>query len=141
MTSWLTHLFAIVLLTALVAGCSKKVNKAEGLTGSWEWKSTDGGLTAHIHQTPATTGKTEQLRLSGTLQYFRYTNNVLTGEGTYHLTERYCIHDQKLKTVIQFSGAEEALMVESLHGQQLVLSDENHDGVTLLYERNNLMDN
>ena len=141
MTSKLIHLFAIVLLTALAAGCSKKVNKAEGLTGRWEWKSTDGGLAAHIHQTPATTGKTEQLRLSGTLQYFRYTNNVLTEEGTYHLSERYCIHDQKLKTVILFSGNQEALMVENVDEQQLVLSDENYDGLTLLYERNDLMDN
>lgn len=141
MTIKLTHLFAIVLLTALAAGCSKKVNKTEGLTGNWEWKSTDGGLAAHLHQTPASTGKTKRLKLSSNFQYYRYTNNTLTEQGTYQLAEQTCIHDQKLKTVIRFSGAEETLMVENVDQQQLLLSDENYDGVTILYERNNLMDN
>lgn len=125
----------------MVAGCSKKISKQQGLTGHWEWKSTDGGLAAHLHQTPASTGKTEQLKLGSNFRYYRYTNNILTQEGTYQLREQACIHDQKLKTVIDFSGTEQALMVENVSAQQLLLSDESYDGINILYERNNLMDN
>ena len=141
MSSRLTYLVTIVLMASFISSCSKNVNKAEGLAGSWEWKSTDGGLAAHLNQTPATTGKTNQLKLTSSFQYFRYTDHVLTEEGTYSLSQRACIHDQKLKTVIQFSGSEQALMVENINQQDLVLLDENYDGVIIFYERRNSMDN
>ena len=141
MTSRITSFFAFVLLAVMAAGCTKKETKTQGLAGNWEWKSTDGGLGAHLHQTPASTGKTERLKLTTDFKYYRYTNNLLSEEGSYQLSNQTCIHDHTLKTVIRFSGSQQGLMVEAMGPQQLVLSDENFDGVTLLYERNNLMDN
>lgn len=128
---------AIALMASLIIGCSKQVDQQQGLAGAWEWKSTDGGLGFHLHETPATTGKSEQLILTNNLRYSRYTNHVVTEEGAYTLTDRTCIHDKKSKTVIQFSGALQDIMVESMDRKKLVLSDEHYDGFEFIYERKN----
>ena len=141
MTSRLNLLFAIMVMALFITGCSKQMGNAEGLTGTWEWKSTDGGLANHLHQTPSTTGIKEQLKLTNGLQYIRYKDGFVTEEGTYTLSEKACIHDKKLKSVIQFSDAAGALMVENVDPQQLILSDEHFDGLEIRYERKNLKDN
>ena len=137
MTNKLHSLLALILMAIFATGCTKQIETTHALSGTWEWKSTDGGLGFHLHQTPATTGTTQQLELKSNLQYVRYTNNAVTEEGTYSFTEQACIHDGQKKNIIHFSGSPQTYMVEKIAQQQLVLSDEHYDGVEILYERKN----
>lgn len=128
-------LFAVFLFMA----CSKEnqANNKPGaeLSGSWEWERTDGGIAAHIHHSPQTTGKNIELQFAGN-RYFVYTNGILSSEGTYALKSRTCIHDYAEKSFIDFSSAADPdLMIESQDGLTLVLSDEAFDGVSSRYKR------
>lgn len=141
MTNKLHYLLAFMLMATFTTSCTKQVQNGEALAGTWEWKSTDGGLGFHLHLTPASTGQREQLKLTGNLRYFLYINNVMKEEGSYALWDQPCIHDKKKKTVIRFSGALQDRMVEKVDREQLVLSDEHYDGFEFMYERKNEQDN
>lgn len=123
----------MVLLTIAVS-CEMEELTITSLTGKWEWVSTEGGFAAHIHDTPASTGKKIQLELRDNNKYFVYTNGQITSEGTYSLSLKKCIHDHSQKQWINFSS-DQNMMVERLDSEQLYLSDESYDGIGHLYSR------
>lgn len=130
--------FIGILLTGLLGiSCSKfkKENANDSIVGEWEWVKTDGGIANHIHDTPASTGKKVELRLTDQ-SYFITTNGALSSQGTYTLVSATCIHDHRNKAVIDFSSASDPdMMVEEMNNNTLILSDEAYDGVGSLYHR------
>jgi hypothetical protein len=104
------------------------------LIGKWNWVRTDGGLAAHIHETPKTTGKKIILEFKENNQYRKYINGVLQAQGTYSLSSRKCIHDLQEKQVISIPSEME-MMIESLDENNLQLSDDNPDGMASQYQR------
>jgi predicted protein tyrosine phosphatase len=134
-----------IVITGIVTGCSKQADKAtnkEGLVGTWQWVRTDGGFAFHIHETPITTGKNIDLKITSDKKYYIYTNGSLTSEGTYLPETRKCIHDFKDKTVINFSSPSDYdFMVEKVNKENLYLSDETYDGIGSGYKRKNLNGN
>lgn len=122
------------LMVSFLSSCTKQHENKNELAGTWQWERTDGGIANNLHQTPASTGKTIQLRLNADFTYSVHTNGSLTSKGTYILEEKKCIHDSKTKAFINFSSLSDMdLMVESLHNRQLLLSDEALDGVISQY--------
>ncbi|MEP7372685.1 MAG: hypothetical protein ABI675_04800 [Chitinophagaceae bacterium] len=137
MNNRLFRFATIIMVVGLVSACSKDANKRakeDGLSGTWEWVRTDGGIAFNIHDTPMSTGKNIDLKITLDGKYFLYTNGSLTSEGTYLLETRKCIHDKVDKPVIKFSSLSD-FMVEKLDQNSLELSDEAYDGTGSLYKR------
>ena len=134
--------FAVVIALVIIAACTKytdvpskiETTSDTTLVGTWQWVRTDGGIADNIHDTPAATGKQLELQLSGDGVYAVFTNGTLTSQGTYNLEKRTCIHDRATKTYLVFS-ADPGLMVEEINKTNLLVSDENADGVDHLYKR------
>jgi hypothetical protein len=130
-------LLTSMAVISLAIGCSKSQEKSsmqENLAGTWQWIRTDGGIAAHIHNTPANTGKNVELKITADGKYAIYTNDILTAEGTYTLETKRCIHDHTDKTFINFSSDQD-LMVEKLTNDQLDVSDDAYDGFASVYKR------
>lgn len=133
----LLRLLAILTLLVIFTDCSKETGEKPtdlALKGTWIWVRTDGGLANHIHQTPANTGMSMELKFDAGNRYFIYTNGALISEGSYLLQERNCIHDHTDKTYIDFSN-DPGMLVEKLDHQTLELSDNAYDGIGSLYQR------
>jgi hypothetical protein len=131
--------YLLIVLVLFISSCIKQANKISndtGLAGTWQWVSSDGGISNNIHNTPSSTGKNIDLIITSDNKYFLYTNSILTSQGTYVLEIRSCIHDHKDKTLINFSSAfEQDMMVEKLDKDHLELSDEVYDGTGSSYKR------
>jgi hypothetical protein len=128
--------FLIILPAFAFIACSKNDETAAvaSLAGNWQWVSTDGGIAAHIHETPANTGKNIELKITADGTYTVYTNGQLSSAGTYTIETRKCIHDHANKPFIIFS-ADRDVMIENLDVISLEVSDEAYDGVGSLYKR------
>ena len=130
------ELLITIVMIISITSCSKRADKPsveDSLTGTWEWVSTNGGIANHIHETPASTGENIYLKITTDGNYFRYTNGVLTSNGTYVLLTRKCIHDLTDKTFIDFSSDYD-FMIERLDKQNLEVSDEAFDGIGSSYK-------
>jgi len=137
MKTILFHLAIVIMVAGFAPACSKPANKGtkeNGLAGTWQWIRTDGGIAFHIHDTPLSTGKNVDLKITADGKYFLYTNGSLSSEGTYLMETRKCIHDNADKPLIRFSSFAD-FMVEKLDQDTLELSDEAYDGVGSLYKR------
>jgi len=120
----------------LLAACSKDNDESSQLEGTWEWLGTAGGLANHIHDTPASTGKNIDLRLTRDKKYFVYTNGVITSQGSFQLGKEVCIHNGSEKTVLLFSpGFTHEKMIESLNAGRLELNSNSPDGTGSSYRR------
>ena len=127
-----TTLAAATAVMALTA-CSKSSDNSD-ITGSWSWVSRNGGIGGNTNETPASTGKNITLVLGTDSKYSIWENGVIISQGTYTRSTGTCIHDQGIKTTLDFSGAPD-MMVESFNGNTLVLSDEANDGLNSTYRR------
>jgi len=127
-----------VLLTFLIitifSSCEIDEVGVSALKGKWQWESTEGGMAAHIYDTPASTGKKIELEIKKDKEFVESTNEKVTSTGTYNFKKEKCIHDHSEKSVLVLSTGKE-LMIESLDAEYLVLSDENYDGLTYRYRR------
>ncbi len=138
------YFLTMIAAVGLATSCSKQVEQSAtqgSLAGTWQWVRTDGGLAYHIHETPSTTGKNIDLKLTADGTYEIITNGAATSSGTYILETRKCIHDGKEKRFINFSLPSDGdFMIESVDGEQLQLSDEAYDGIGRLYARKGLQE-
>ncbi len=137
------YFLVTLLATVSITSCSKEVGKPtveESLVGAWQWVRTDGGFAFHIHETPITTGKNIDLKITTNGKYSIYTNGALTSNGTYALEKRKCIHDHMEKTFINLSSDDD-FMIEKVDRENLEVSDEVHDGIGSSYKRKSLNGN
>lgn len=134
---------AFLLMLATLAACqhentpidqSAKLQESTGLAGSWEWVRTDGGFAYHIHDTPASTGKTISMTLTSDLHYTISINNVQTWDGTYTVEEKG--DGENAQTWINFSDdAVQDMVINHVDATLLELSDNFADGVASQYKR------
>jgi len=135
----------LIMLAVLQSGCKKSsqiqtesetLPISNSLEGSWIWTRTDGGIAAHIHETPASAGRTVKLVLRSDNTYTIYTNGNLSSQGTYSINSHNCIHEGVNKPLIDFSNDMD-WTVESVINNVLSLSDEAYDGIISQYKRGN----
>jgi hypothetical protein len=105
------------------------------LTGAWKWVRTDGGFGNTIHDSPASTGKTIVLNLQTNGQYFYTTNGTLSSSGSYQLLSKKCIHNNEMKTYIDFSNDTDLMVEKPVTVNELSLSDDAYDGLGMLYKK------
>lgn len=74
--------YALCALLLFITACSKNDDQYAGITGKWDWVSTDGGLIG-IHETPASTGKNTILQFTSDKKFYVSTNGILTYQGTF----------------------------------------------------------
>jgi Na+/proline symporter len=101
--------YLILLISIMLFACKKgTVTPAVGITGSWQWVSTKGGI-GGISYTPASTGKNFVLQLNADSSY-------VTGQqsGKFHIG----VDPLYLKSLISFSGS---LSAEYLYMPQNIL--------------------
>lgn len=135
----ISALLPACLLILALSDCSKYTpssQKPGELAGTWNWVKTDGGFGFHIHDTPASTGKTIQWKFTSDGRYSIYQNGSLVSQGNYTLKSAKSIRDHSEKKVIHFEGANEPdWMILELTHQQLEITDNNYDGVSSIYSR------
>ena len=122
----------LLFLFTITTSCSENnVDSGKNLVGTWSWKSSSGGI-AGTTETPLSTGKNIDLKLTSDGKYFYFTNGIILSQGTYNLVTQNCIHDHTDKKVLIFSN-DESMMIEKIDNSNLSLSDENYDGFSNLY--------
>ena len=129
-TRYASLVFIIVLATLF--SCTKQAEVQPAYIGTWNWIRTEGGVAAQVHDTPASSGRAMELQLLSNGTYVYKTNGEITSSGTFRVEKRKCIHDHTQKDFLLFS-ADQGMMIESLAGSQLKLSDEAYDGLWSLY--------
>ena len=97
------------------------------LTGKWNWVSTDGGIAANIHKTPASTGNTLQLSLMKNYTYTITQNGAVVTSGKYELVSKKSIYSGEMERFIQFTET------EGEQSQNIVIN-----GIIKIYETNHM---
>lgn len=112
------------------------------ITGTWNWLSTDGGIGFHIHNTPASTGKTITLSISEDYQYEIKENDVSKSKGTYTLILKNSIYSGNPARFIEISDDNYINQHVVLNGiisiadeQQLNIADNFHDGIASQFSK------
>jgi len=127
-----------LLFTFIFIGCNdefQNLTSGSNLTGTWNWTNTDGGLAAHIHETPVTTGKTIQLVLNNDLTYKVLENNSEVSSGKYKLTKEESIYSSELGNNItlgdnfHLQNVELNGIISVEDGKVLTISDNAYDGI------------
>lgn len=132
-------LVALLVTTISKTSCKKNQDgrtDAKDLVGVWEWVRTDGGFGFHIHHTPASTGKQIELKVGTDNKYSFYVNGVLKSEGTFTISLKQSIVDQKNKRFIDFSDPnDQDQLIFRVDNGVLELTDNYHDGTGSQYKK------
>lgn len=95
---------AILLLVALVTGCSKSNDSFDTrLAGSWEWTSEQPAIYASSIITPQSTGIQEWLFFRSTGKYEIIRNGITVQEGSYKVSAARTYYNMKVRQ-IWFNG-------------------------------------
>lgn len=132
------YLFLFLFLGSFLSACQKEeIDLAEStsLVGSWQWVSSNGGITGQDRQTPASTKTTKVIQFTSTNQFISYQNGVKDQEITYTLQKGKSIYDASGQSdLIDFATASSRYSFR-LENNQLYLFDEVTDGYTHRYVR------
>lgn len=107
------------------------------LTGKWNWVSTDGGIAANIHKTPASTGNTLQLSLMKNYTYTVTQNGNVVENGKYELVLKKSIYSGEMERFIQCTDTDGEQspsiltngIIKIYETNHMSISDNNPDGV------------
>jgi hypothetical protein len=107
------------------------------LTGKWNWVSTDGGIAANIHRTPASTGNTLQLSLMKNYTYTIIQNGNVVENGKYDLVLKKSIYSGEMEKFIQCTKTEGESsqnivttgIIKVYETNHMSISDNNYDGI------------
>lgn len=134
-----------IFLSAFVfISCEKEENAplndedftVDPFMGTWEWVRSDGGLASHIHDTPASIGKTVTYTFAYDMKYIRYENGFQVSTGTFSKEKKKCIHSNEEKLFIDFSSPSDPdFMIETQLGNVLETSDEAADGINSSFKK------
>ncbi|MFH6773071.1 hypothetical protein [Gaetbulibacter aestuarii] len=137
-------LFFAALLLIIIFSCkSSEVSFVNPeLFGTWVWISTDGGIGNHIHNTPESTGFTIELRLNKDSEYSLYKSKLRIGTGSYHITEKRSLLQNKLAAFITLdenandsSNIISSGMLILEKKDTLIISQDVYDGVGSTFAR------
>ena len=113
----------------------------DNLVGTWNWTSTDGGISGQIHETPATTGKSIELNLMENYDYTIVENDVEISSGTYDLSLEESILSGEMEIFITYSHnyQNQDVVVSGIINVQgainLSITEDIADGVVSVFEK------
>lgn len=121
MKKWMMALMGISLMGV---SCTKDSEQVKDITGKWQWKMSVGGFTGNDTLRPST-GTAVYLLLKSDGTYQRRTNDGVTGEGSYAVTEATSIFTNSTQKAIRFDNNSANEKLIQWNGNQLILLD-NH---------------
>lgn len=138
------NIIYLFILTLGIISCSSdnetEINNSD-LVGEWNWTNTDGGIAAHIHETPETTGKIIRLNLMGNYEYSVTENGTEISSGIYELTMKKSIYSGEMERFIQFPENQQYIgivtrgIIKTYENNKLDISDNNYDGIGSGFEK------
>ena len=138
------NLIYLFILTFGIISCSSdnetEINNSD-LVGEWNWTNTDGGIAAHIHETPETTGKIIRLNLMGNYQYSVTENGTEISSGIYELNMKKSIYSGEMERFIKFPENQQYIgivtrgIIKTYENNKLDISDNNYDGIGSGFEK------
>ena len=138
------NIIYLFILTLGIISCSSdnetEINNSD-LVGEWNWTNTDGGIAAHIHETPETTGKIIRLKLMGNYEYSVTENGIEISSGVYELNMKKSIYSGEMERFIQFPENQQYIgivkrgIIKTYDNNKLDISDNNYDGVGSGFEK------
>ena len=135
------YLFILTLgIISCISDNETEINNSD-LVGEWNWTNTDGGIAAHIHETPETTGKIIRLNLMGNYEYSVTENGTEISSGIYELTMKKSIYSGEMERFIQFpenqqyKGIVTRGIIKTYENNKLDISDNNYDGIGSGFEK------
>jgi hypothetical protein len=131
-------LIYVFILTVAIISCSSddetKIDNSD-LIGKWNWTNTNGGIGAHIHETPGTTGKTIHLNLMENYNYSITENGTEISSGIYELIMKKSIYSGEMDRFIQFSKNQQFTeivikgIIKTYETDKLDIYDNKYDGI------------
>jgi hypothetical protein len=138
------NIIYLFILTLGIISCSSdnetEINNSD-LVGEWNWTNTDGGIAAHIHETPETTGKIIRLNLMGNYEYSVTENGTEISSGIYELNMKKSIYSGEMERFIQFPENQQYIgivtrgIIKTYENNKLDISDNNYDGIGSGFEK------
>ena len=138
------NIIYLFILTLGIISCSSdnetEINNSD-LVGEWNWTNTDGGIAAHIHETPETTGKIIRLNLMGNYEYSVTENGTEISSGIYELNIKKSIYSGEMERFIQFPENQQYIgivtrgIIKTYEINKLDISDNNYDGIGSGFEK------
>ncbi len=131
-----TIMYLLFASFLFLSACKKShcgFGEPSGIMGKWKWVETSGGFGGVI-ETPANTGNDISLELLADGTYTMSRNKVMPQLGNYALVSQFCYHKNQAQTALKLDN-NDAMTIESLNTDSLVLSDEYADGFTYTYTR------
>lgn len=138
------NIIYLFILTLGIISCSSdnetEINNSD-LVGEWNWTNTDGGIAAHIHETPETTGKIIRLNLMENYKYSVTEDGTEISSGIYELTMKKSIYSGEMERFIQFPENQQYIgivtrgIIRTYENKKLDISDNNYDGIGSGFEK------
>jgi len=138
------NIIYLFILTLGIISCSSdnetEINNSD-LVGEWNWTNTDGGIAAHIHETPETTEKIIRLNLMENYEYSVTENGTEISSGIYELTMKKSIYSGEMERFIQFPENQQYIgivtrgIIKTYENNKLDISDNNYDGIGSGFEK------
>ena len=131
-------LIIIPFLLFLIFSCDKNDvidNLDYNVIGEWNWTRTDGGIAFHIHETPESTGKSIQIKLTNNYEFTLTENDNEILNGSYELSLERSIYSGELEKFIrlsencQYQNIVLNGIVSVISDDTLTISDNSYDGI------------
>ena len=105
------------------------------IIGEWNWIGTDGGMAFHIHETPESTGKSIQIKLTNDYEFTLTENDNVILNCTYELTLEKSIYSGELEKFIKLSENYQNKnivvngIIAFISNDTLTIADNSYDGI------------
>lgn len=138
-------IFIFIVSFGIISCSTEDENKIDNskLVGEWKWTNTNGGFNGHINETPSTTGKSIELDLNVDYSYTIKENGSEISKGKYSLTMKESIYSVEAGKFIFYSENQQIknavlsgiIRFEENQMNKMKISDNNHDGISSIFEK------